>query len=75
MTDCAEHQQKPAAAGCHEEHTPAPSACHGPEAAEDSCCATPPRRDYFFWACLLVVGLAYPAGAWLQHDHELAGPR
>ena len=70
MTDYAEHQQKPAAAGCHEEHKPAPSACHGPEEAEDSCCETPARRDYFFWTCLLIVGLAYPVGAWLQHDHE-----
>ena len=41
----------------------------GATASEDSCCDTPARRDYFFWVCLLIVAVAYPAGAILQHDH------
>jgi uncharacterized membrane protein YraQ (UPF0718 family) len=45
--------------------------CHAGEAsADDSCCDTPARRDYFFWACLAIVAVAYPAGAFMQHQHE-----
>lgn len=48
-------------------------ACHGDQpAAADSCCETPARRDYFLWGCLLVVAIAYPAGALLQHEHASA---
>lgn len=61
------HTDKAEEASCHSK--PAAPACHE-EAAADSCCDTPPSRDYFFWGCLLIVGIAYPAGALMQHDHE-----
>jgi uncharacterized membrane protein YraQ (UPF0718 family) len=35
----------------------------------DDCCDVPQRRDYMLWISLLTVGLAYPAGLVLQHDH------
>lgn len=45
-------------------------ACHETASSgEDSCCDTPARRDYFFWVCLAIVAVAYPMGAFLQHDH------
>jgi uncharacterized membrane protein YraQ (UPF0718 family) len=48
-------------------------ACHAAgSAAEDSCCETPARRDYFFWTCLLIVAVAYPVGALMQHRHDSA---
>ena len=51
--------------------TVANASCHSAEeAAGDSCCETPARRDYFFWVCLVVVGIAYPLGALNPHDHE-----
>ena len=47
-----------------------PASCHSEAgAAADSCCETPVRRDYFFWVSLLIVVVAYPVGALLQHDH------
>ncbi len=52
-------------------HKAAAPVCHGGESvAEGSCCETPARRDYFLWASLLVVAVAYLAGAVLRHDHE-----
>jgi len=67
---CA-HQAK-AAPACHGEVTAAAGAsCHGGAAsADDSCCETPARADYLLWGSLLIVALAYPLGAYLQHDHE-----
>ncbi len=57
---------------CHGQATTATASCHGESTAADSCCETPPRRDYFFWTCLVVVAVAYPVGAFLQHDHQSA---
>jgi uncharacterized membrane protein YraQ (UPF0718 family) len=63
------HQPAPTAEPCHPQAAPA---CHGGEPAQDSCCDTPPRRDYFFWVCLVIVAIAYPVGAASQHDHYSA---
>ncbi len=61
------------ATAAHDCATPAATApsCHGeaPD-AEDSCCETPVQRDYFLWISVFIVALAYPVGAYLQHDHE-----
>ena len=47
-----------------------PATGHGQEPVdEDSCCETPARRDYLFWISLSIVALAYPVGAFMQHDH------
>ena len=63
MTDATE-------ASCHSAAAPAGGSCHATEpAGEDSCCDTPPRRDYLLWGSVLIVALAYPLGALLQHDH------
>jgi uncharacterized membrane protein YraQ (UPF0718 family) len=78
---CCAHSS--AAPGCHGQPAAAGESCHGaaPAApachasattAEDSCCETPASRDYFFWVCLLIVAVAYPVGAVMQHDHESA---
>jgi uncharacterized membrane protein YraQ (UPF0718 family) len=78
---CCAHSS--AAPGCHSQPAAAGESCHGaaPAApachasattAEDSCCETPASRDYFFWVCLLIVAVAYPVGAVMQHDHESA---
>jgi uncharacterized membrane protein YraQ (UPF0718 family) len=64
MSSC-EHQQ---AGG----QAQAAGSCHSEEESGDSCCETPARKDYFLWACLLIVGIAYPLGALLRHDHQTA---
>ena len=52
--------------------TEAPT-CHATETpGEDSCCETPARRDYFFLTCLVIVAIAYPVGAVMQHRHDSA---
>lgn len=57
----------------HEEFGTQPlaaGACHDqPQADHDSCCETPTRRDYLFWGSLIIVAMAYPVGAFMQHDH------
>lgn len=71
MSNC--HTENPRPVGDHcAQDTPAPPACHGaaPVAETDGCCETPAQRDYFFWACLLIVAIAYPVGALMQHDHD-----
>ena len=70
---CGSHQHGGEPGGCHAAPAAGAGSCHESTSAEaDSCCETPARRDYFFWVCLLVVALAYPVGALLQHDHESA---
>jgi len=55
---------------CHGGAAAAAPACHAPApAAQDGCCDTPPRRDYFFWACVAIVAVAYLVGALQQHAH------
>jgi len=44
--------------------------CHDEAEAADSCCDKPAKRDYFFWTCLVIVGIAYPLGFFLQHEHD-----
>ncbi len=39
-----------------------------PSAVAASCCDKPAKRDYFFWACIVLVGISYVAGA-LQPTH------
>ena len=57
-------------ASCHSAAAPVGGSCHATEpVAGDSCCDTPPRRDYLLWGSVLIVALAYPLGALLQHDH------
>jgi uncharacterized membrane protein YraQ (UPF0718 family) len=52
---------------------PAQSCSAAPTEAVDSCCAEPARTDYFFWACVVVVALAYGFGAMQAgHQHERA---
>ena len=64
-SNCCGSEAAPAAVATH--------SCHSEEqAGADSCCETPARRDYFFWVCLLVVGIAYPLGALSPHDHDSA---
>ncbi len=71
MSDCHADKHRPAADHCAAHAAPAPS-CHGeaPVQDTDSCCETPAKRDYFLWTCLLIVGVAYPIGALMQHDHD-----
>lgn len=47
-------------------------ACHDSAPAEDGCCETPARRDWLFWGSLAIVAIAYPVGAFMQHDHHSA---
>ncbi len=61
------HAEKAQESSCHSKS--AAAACHEP-VDSDSCCDTPPSRDYLFWACLIIVGIAYPVGALMQHDHD-----
>jgi uncharacterized membrane protein YraQ (UPF0718 family) len=72
MSDCHEEKDMPVAgatgSSCAAES--AAASCHETESgSEDSCCETPARRDYLFWVSLSIVGIAYPVGALLQHDH------
>lgn len=72
---------KPAAPACHDSvAVTSDSCCASPAPAggatldemsgsADSCCETPVRRDYFLWVSVLIVAVAYPLGAFLQHDH------
>lgn len=81
MSDC-QHSKKGNDAGtgsCHQEHASSThgtsmgqgSTCHSEQASsEDSCCETPAKRDYFFWTCLIIVAIAYPLGAVMQHRHD-----
>ena len=77
MSEC-EHSKKREAGSCHASAAPSCHAeppapgCHGEQAEADSCCETPANRDYFLWTCLVIVAVAYPLGAVLQHDHESA---
>jgi len=48
----------------------ASSSCHDTGVAQDSCCETPARRDYLFWVSLAIVAVAYPLGAFMQHQHD-----
>jgi uncharacterized membrane protein YraQ (UPF0718 family) len=64
------HPAPAADACCSTTASLAPACQDTATGAEDSCCDTPARRDYFLWTCLLVVAIAYPVGAFLQHDHE-----
>jgi uncharacterized membrane protein YraQ (UPF0718 family) len=86
MSGCEHEKETALAGGghCHHEAaaagstaaghcgTAAPTpACHDTgTSAADSCCDTPPRRDYFFWVCLVIVAVAYPMGAVMQHQHD-----
>ena len=71
QASCSSHQHAAVPAACHAVPPGGAGSCHEPATAEaDSCCETPARRDYFFWVCLLVVAVAYPVGALLQHDHD-----
>jgi uncharacterized membrane protein YraQ (UPF0718 family) len=71
MSDCHADKPRPSPDHCASHAAPAPS-CHGEAPAQDtdSCCDTPAQRDYFLWTCLLIVGVAYPIGAVMQHDHD-----
>jgi uncharacterized membrane protein YraQ (UPF0718 family) len=63
MSQC-EHQAADTAAT-------AAKSCHPQNASEhDDCCDVPRRRDYLFWGSLIIVLVAYPAGALMQHDHD-----
>jgi uncharacterized membrane protein YraQ (UPF0718 family) len=65
------HGAVAAAQDCRATPAAAAPSCHGDApSAEDSCCETPVQRDYLLWISVLVVALAYPVGAYLQHDHE-----
>lgn len=71
MSEC--HHQKPAGTVGHcNGSAAAQPACHAdaPVDGGDGCCETPARRDYFFWICFLVVAIAYPLGAVMQHAHD-----
>ena len=62
---------------CHSEETPPAttaksSCCATPAETVDSCCAEPVHRDYFFWACIVIVALAYGYGA-MQGSHQHVG--
>jgi uncharacterized membrane protein YraQ (UPF0718 family) len=62
---------------CHEQDvdpiaqlaTSGGSCCAAPREEVSSCCDEPARTDYFFWGCLVVVGIAYLWGA-LAGDHR-----
>ena len=71
MSDCHADKPRPPADHCASHAAGTPS-CHGdaPAADADSCCETPARRDYFLWTCLLIVSVAYPVGALMQHQHD-----
>ncbi len=69
------------ASASHEAHGQPSAPCSGDQSMDDghqatdggdSCCETPARKDYFFWVCLVVVGIAYPMGAFLPHQHDSA---
>lgn len=64
-------QDQHCATGCSTQAAAEP-ACHSAGADAEACCDAPPRRDYLFWGCLLVIALAYPAGALMQHAHDSA---
>ncbi len=57
---------------CNEDKTPkaVPSSCCAAEVdtEESGCCDKPAKRDYFFWACIVLVAISYVAGA-LQPEH------
>lgn len=59
--------------GCHTdsaaEHC---SMSSNPGETDDGCCETPARHDYLFWVCLIIIAVAYPAGALMTHAHESA---
>ena len=71
MSDCHADKPRPPVDHCASQARGKPS-CPGdaPAADADGCCETPARRDYFFWACLLIVAIAYPVGAFMQHQHD-----
>ena len=59
-----------AASHCGSADVAGAGACHGAQQAQDDgCCEAPAQRDYLFWGSLLTVALAYPVGAFMQHDH------
>ena len=69
--DCHRESVEHSAASDHCGAVASAPACHAAGAtAEDSCCDTPARRDYFFWTCLVIVAVAYPVGALMQHRHD-----
>ncbi|RLA48892.1 MAG: ATPase [Gammaproteobacteria bacterium] len=74
MSACEHEKDQRAAAdtdSCCGAQPVAAGSCHAPETtAEDSCCETPARRDYLLWGSMLIVAVAYPVGAFLQHDHD-----
>ena len=43
--------------------------CSVPAETVDSCCAEPARTDYFLWACVILVAMAYGYSA-LQSGHR-----
>lgn len=68
MSESNHHSASPC---CGHEQEPAETAsCHPTQGSDDSCCETPANRDYFFWTCLVIVGIAYPLGALAPHDHD-----
>lgn len=70
---CHEAAAVKQASCCAAPDAAAPPGCDDERAAAgDSCCETPARRDYFLWICILVVAVAYPAGAIFRHDHDSA---
>jgi uncharacterized membrane protein YraQ (UPF0718 family) len=82
MSNCHEQQGKGAPPGvaaadeavagcCAASHEAAP-ACHDGTVADDNCCETPARRDWLFWGSLAIVAVAYPVGAFMQHEHHSA---
>ncbi len=41
-------------------------------ADQDSCCETPAKRDWVFIGSVLIIALAYPFGAFVEHPHDSA---
>ena len=80
---CCSHTaaSSPPVPSCHAPAAASDDCCAGAGSADvagigkesggaDNCCETPARRDYFLWACLAIVAVAYPVGAFMRHDHD-----
>ncbi len=78
MSDCcsgdAAKAQEPEASSCCGSKSAAAdsmrddSCCAAPQAATDSCCATPARRDWFLWTCVVLVAASLLLNLLFTHD-------